>query len=346
MPVHIIRLLALLGLAAVAAAGARLYFTDWSFGVHGHYRGDSVAEVAADEPIYKGAAFCESCHKARYTEWTGGIHKAVTCETCHGPAALHPEGKPPLPADQRTHNLIATARYEHVRLAVPADSVKLCTLCHEKMPGRPAAQKQIEVSRHAGTQPCTACHNPHSPRLAVAAIPKAAKAGDAGAGREKAAACASCHGVAGVSSNPAWPSLAGQQRAYLVNALQAYKTGAREDPVMTGLAKSLSAADVADLAAYYAGLGCGTAGSTRPREEAVAGREKAAACATCHGPRGVSTNPAWPNLAGQQEAYVAAALKAYKTGTRKDAMMAAAVKGLSEADFRQLAAHYAGLRCR
>ncbi len=40
------------------------------------------------------------------------------------------------------------------KLPVPADTLKLCPLCHEKMPGRPAEQRQIDIATHAGTQQC------------------------------------------------------------------------------------------------------------------------------------------------------------------------------------------------
>lgn len=346
MPKHIVRLLFLIAIFGVAAIGAKFYFTDKSFGVYGHYRADAVAEIAAAAPIYQGAAYCQACHRERHAQWSTGIHKAVTCETCHGAAGKHPGGKPPAASDARTHNLIADARYDQFELSIPTDTIKLCTLCHEKMPGRPTAQRQIEVSKHAGTQQCAACHNPHSPRIAVAAIPKAVKMGNVATGGEIAARCAACHGAAGVSGNPAWPSLAGQQPVYLVNALQAYKTGARRDPVMTDQAQGLSATDVNDLAAYYARLSCQTAGSARPASEAVAGKAKAAVCASCHGAGGVSRNPAWPNLAGQPEGYLVGALKAYQAGARKDPMMAGLVKDLSDTDIRQLAAYYAGADCK
>lgn len=333
----------------MVAIGAKIFFTDKSFGIYGHYRADAVAEVAADAPMYQGAAYCQSCHGERYAMWFKGVHKAVTCETCHGAAAKHPSAKPaapPAPADTHLHSVIAAGRQEQVKLAIPANSVKLCTLCHEKMPGRPAAQRQIEVSRHAGAQQCIVCHNPHSPKLAAAGAPKAAKPGDAAAGRKKAAACASCHGAEGISANPAWPSLAGQQRGYLVSALQAYKAGTRRDPLMAAAAKGLSEADVSELAAFYASLSCKSAGSSAVAPVASAGKAKAAACAACHGAEGASGNPAWPSLAGLQEAYLVSALKAYRTGARQDPMMAGLVKGLSDADIGQLAAYYAGLKCK
>ncbi len=79
MPTHIVRLIILIVIFGVVAVGARFFFTDRSFGRYGHYRADSVAEVAADTPIFKGAAYCQSCHGARHAEWSRGVHKVVTC---------------------------------------------------------------------------------------------------------------------------------------------------------------------------------------------------------------------------------------------------------------------------
>ena len=349
MPKHIVRLLLLIGIFGIVAIGAKFYFTDKSFGIYGHYRADAVAEIAADAPIYQGAASCQSCHGERYAMWLKGVHKVVTCETCHGAAAKHPSAKPaapPAPVDPRMRSRIAAERLDHVKLMIPADTVKLCTLCHEKTPGRPAMQKQIEVSSHAGAQQCVVCHNPHSPKLAAAGVPQAAKPGDVAAGRKKAATCANCHGAEGVSPNPVWPSLAGQQRGYLVSALQAYKAGARRDPLMTEQAKGLSEADMIELAAFYASLSCKSAGSSAAAPVVSAGKAKAAACAACHGAEGTSGNPVWPSLAGLQEAYLVSALKAYRTGARQDPMMAGLVKGLNDTDIGQLAAYYAGLKCK
>ena len=79
-------------------------------------------------------------------------------------------------------------------------------------------------------------------------------AGDAAAGKAKAAACAGCHGAAGVSSNPLWPNLAGQQMGYLAKQLTAFRDGTRSDPMMGPLAMPLSDADIDNLAAYYNSL--------------------------------------------------------------------------------------------
>jgi cytochrome c553 len=81
-----------------------------------------------------------------------------------------------------------------------------------------------------------------------------ATAADVAAGQAKAAACGACHGVAGISSNPMWPNLAGQQGAYLVKQLKAFRSGTRQDPLMTAMAKTLSDEDIENLAAYFSQL--------------------------------------------------------------------------------------------
>jgi cytochrome c553 len=87
--------------------------------------------------------------------------------------------------------------------------------------------------------------------LGSAASSNALAAGDAAAGKIKAASCAACHGATGISTNDAWPSLAGQKQAYLRTQLQAFREGTRTDPLMSPLAKPLSDQDVQDLAAYF-----------------------------------------------------------------------------------------------
>ena len=79
-------------------------------------------------------------------------------------------------------------------------------------------------------------------------------AGDAAAGKAKSMTCAGCHGANGISNNPMWPNLAGQKQAYLASALQMYRDGGRKNAMMTAMAKNLTDADIANLAAYYSGL--------------------------------------------------------------------------------------------
>ncbi|MFK8012876.1 MAG: cytochrome c [Marinicellaceae bacterium] len=78
--------------------------------------------------------------------------------------------------------------------------------------------------------------------------------------------------------------------------------------------------------------------------DAAAGKAKSAVCAACHGPAGISVNPMWPNLAGQQELYLIKQIKAFRDGTRKDPSMAPMVAGLSDEDIENLAAYYTSLK--
>ena len=77
-------------------------------------------------------------------------------------------------------------------------------------------------------------------------------AGDAEKGKAKATVCGACHGPNGNSTNPDWPKLAGQHAAYLLSQLKAFKSGARENPLMSPQAAALSEQDMQDLAAYFA----------------------------------------------------------------------------------------------
>ncbi|SAL14448.1 cytochrome c class I [Caballeronia turbans] len=80
-------------------------------------------------------------------------------------------------------------------------------------------------------------------------------AGDVKAGRAKASACAACHGIDGMSKLPEAPNLAGQTEEYLVKALNDFRSGERKNEMMSMMAKTLSDADIANLAAYYHSLG-------------------------------------------------------------------------------------------
>ena len=82
-------------------------------------------------------------------------------------------------------------------------------------------------------------------------------AADANAGKEKSAPCAACHGADGIGVAPIYPNLAGQKEEHIVSALKAYQSEERKGGnamMMTPMAKSLSDEDIANLAAFYAGL--------------------------------------------------------------------------------------------
>ncbi|MAG77379.1 MAG: cytochrome C [Colwelliaceae bacterium] len=78
--------------------------------------------------------------------------------------------------------------------------------------------------------------------------------------------------------------------------------------------------------------------------DVAAGKAKSAVCAACHGAEGISAIPMYPNLAGQKAAYIEKQLKDFKSGARKDPVMAPMAMPLSDADIANLAAYYASLK--
>jgi len=90
-----------------------------------------------------------------------------------------------------------------------------------------------------------------SAAMLLTGLNNACLAGDPDAGREKSAVCAACHGADGNSTIPANPILAGQHRDYLEQVLHEYRSGARPNPVMAGMAAPLSDEDIADIAAWF-----------------------------------------------------------------------------------------------
>ena len=90
--------------------------------------------------------------------------------------------------------------------------------------------------------------------LGTFALTDAAHAADAKAGRKKAQMCAACHGIDGISKMPVAPNIAGSPAMSLEKQMKAFRSEERKDETMNVVAKPLSDADIADLAAWYSGL--------------------------------------------------------------------------------------------
>lgn len=82
------------------------------------------------------------------------------------------------------------------------------------------------------------------------------------------------------------------------------------------------------------------AGAPAIAGDAAAGKEKSKTCAVCHGADGNSPAPEFPRIAGQHPDYLVKTLLAYKSGARKDPLMAAQAASLSRRDMEDLAAFY------
>lgn len=191
--------------------------------------------------------------------------------------------------------------------------------------------------------------------LALAPLAAAHAAGSAEAGQPKSIVCAACHGVDGNSLNPEWPTIAGQNEAYLVRALNAFKSGERNNVLMTSQAATLTDQDIADLAAYFA---------SKPRQKRAADPALVAAgerlyrggnkdsgigaCIACHGPDGSGNAPAaYPAIGGQHATYTAQQLKAYRSGERSsdpNQMMRNNTARLTDAEIEAVASYIQGLR--
>lgn len=75
-----------------------------------------------------------------------------------------------------------------------------------------------------------------------------------------------------------------------------------------------------------------------------AGKSKSVTCVACHGANGISSNPIWPNLAGQKEEYLKKQLVAFRDGTRKDPLMSPMASSLSDEDISNISAYFASLK--
>ncbi len=176
--------------------------------------------------------------------------------------------------------------------------------------------------------------------------------GSVEAGQQKSAVCMACHGPDGNSLNPEWPNLAGQHASYIADQLAAFKSGARQNPLMSPMAISLTEQDMLDLAAYYeaqapAALEADPALVEAGRKLYLGGDQEkgVAACIACHGPTGRGNPMAlYPAIAGQHAAYAAGALRAYAAGERVNAMMQEIAARMSEEDIAAVSSYIQGLR--
>ena len=157
------------------------------------------------------------------------------------------------------------------------------------------------------------------------------------AGRERAIVCAYCHGKDGNSVKRIVPSLAAQHPGYLVDQLIAYASGSREDFIMQGMMRDLSADDVVNIAAFYSSQ---VLKPVRPGGKGNVDNGKRlylARCQACHGAQG-DGRQRYPRVAGQSSEYLTRALRHYKDpkGKRNNPTMSALAAALSDAEIADL----------
>jgi cytochrome c553 len=174
-----------------------------------------------------------------------------------------------------------------------------------------------------------------------------ASAQDAEAGVKKAEVCVACHGPGGNSSQPRYPSLAGQTARYLYLQLKDFNEGRRTDSLMTPMAKGLTRDDMLNLAAYFSAQELRPADYQADPERVAKGSAKAAEtlCTMCHGGGFMGQNEI-PRVAGQQHDYIVKQMRDFKQGKRTNdaGNMASVSKTLSDEDIENLAQYLASLR--
>ena len=180
--------------------------------------------------------------------------------------------------------------------------------------------------------------------------PVADPAATAHAERLAIGTCGTCHGVRGVSQQPKYPRLAGQNPSYLAAQLRAFRGQQRGDPdaigYMWGMSASLEDSTIDALAAYYAAQPAPPATANgdaamvaRGHDIFEKGVESAGvpACAACHGAdaHGIAD---FPRLAGQHSQYVMKQLTSFQNNMRNVAVMHGVAQGLKTDEMRSVAA--------
>ena len=97
---------------------------------------------------------------------------------------------------------------------------------------------------------------------------------------------------------------------------------------------------VASAAIVFA-VAVGFAPAAMAQQNPSAASGKAGVCASCHGINGVSSNPLYPNLAGQHLEYLLKSLTAYRDGERQDPIMSPMAQGLNDEDIAELSRYFA-----
>jgi cytochrome c553 len=247
-----------------------------------------------------------------------------TCAGCHGPNGI--SGTPNIPnlAGQRS-------AYLYLELKAYQSGAR----------GNDLMNGQVKFLSDDALFKVSAYFASLDPAQADQAQPAKTPVDPVQAGKAATAACAGCHGESGVSATPGTPSIAGLDPKYTVAAMKAYKDGQRKSDLMKSMLASVTDQTMENIALYY-GLQKPARSKAPAVGDKVAGATAAASCTGCHGADGVSGNPAFPSLAGQDATYLASALTAYKQGTRKDETMKGLAAALDDASIKNVAAVFAG----
>jgi cytochrome c553 len=168
------------------------------------------------------------------------------------------------------------------------------------------------------------------------------------------AVCAPCHGPDANSLIPVNPTLAQQHPEYLIKQLTEFKSGARANPIMQGMASTLATPDDVRNVAYFVASKPAKPGTAKDKELVALGERifrggvmdrQIPACAGCHSPNGAGVPAQYPRLKGQQVDYTVAQLTAFRDGGRKNSLQMSQVAAkLNDREIKALADYVSGLQ--
>lgn len=170
--------------------------------------------------------------------------------------------------------------------------------------------------------------------------------------------CVACHGADGAGMAAAgFPRLAGLSATYVRKQLEDFKSGSRSNPVMQPLANALTDAEIEAVSRALAAMPSAVPQAVYRSEMPINAAQKLAqqgawerqipACSSCHGPAGTGVGDAFPPLAGQPAAYLAAQLTAWQNGTRHNDpndLMGHIAKSLTAVEVQGVAQYFASLK--
>ncbi len=157
--------------------------------------------------------------------------------------------------------------------------------------------------------------------------------------------CGACHGTFGASAGPAMPSLAGQSKQAIVEAMKNFKSGERPSTVMGRLAKGYTDADFAAMGDFFARQKMHVPQQALDQQRIAKGAAlHESKCKNCHPDNGKTNEDDAPLVASQWLPYLQMQMALYVEGKRKTTKMSDVVKGLSAADLESLMQFYASVK--
>jgi cytochrome c553 len=179
--------------------------------------------------------------------------------------------------------------------------------------------------------------------------------GDPAAGKTESYFCQGCHGENGMSAEDMIPNLAGQYADYIVKQIRNFRSGARTHQIMNAMSKTISDAELVNVAAYFSSQkkmqGSGTVDDPVAKNlfrNGDANRD-IPPCMSCHGENGKGQAPnisIYPVIGGQRKGYLRAQLIHWRSGERSnspDGVMNNVARKLTDSEIDALTNYISGL---